>query len=89
MVDRPLKLAINDLNAYPRFERSTGLKCVQSWSARTTWTGILFEELVEDVKPLAKARSVRIDCADKWYEYMSLDEMVEPGVMLLRWRGSR
>ena len=28
MVDRPLKLAINDLNAYPRFERSTRLKCV-------------------------------------------------------------
>lgn len=76
MVDRPLKLAINDLNAYFRFERSTRLKCVQCWSARTTWTRILFEELVKDVKPLAKARSVRIDCADKWYEYMSLDEIV-------------
>ena len=57
MVDRPLKLSINDLNAYPRFERSTRLKCVQCWSARTTWSGFRFEELVEDVKPLAKARS--------------------------------
>lgn len=25
---------------------------------------------------------MRIDCADKWYEYMLLDEMAEPGVML-------
>ena len=77
-----VKLSINDLNAYPRFERSTRLKCVQCRWARTTWSGFRFEELVEDVKPLAKAKSVCIDCADKWYEHMSLDEMVEPGVML-------
>ena len=79
MVEKPLNLSFNDLNAYPSFERSTRLKCVQCRWARTTWSGFRFEELVEDVKPLAKATSVRIDCADK---YMSLDEMVEPGVML-------
>ena len=34
------------------------------------------------MKPLAGATAVRIDCADKWYEYMSLEEMADPGVML-------
>ena len=66
MVDRPLRLSVSDLRAYRGFERSTRLKYVQCWSARTTWSAFRFGELVEDVKPLAEARSVRIDCADKW-----------------------
>ena len=82
MVERPLSLTVSDLRAYPQMEQSSRLKCVQCWSARTTWGGFRFEELVEDAKPLAGATAVRIDCADKWYEYMSLEEMAEPGVML-------
>lgn len=82
LVERPQELTIGRLRAYPQQEQSTRLKCVQCWSARTTWGGFRFGELVEDVRPLAQAKAVRIDCADRWYEYMSLDEMAEPGVML-------
>ena len=32
-------------------------------------------------KPQRKARAIRIDCADKWYEYMSLEEMASPRVL--------
>ncbi|MYC65295.1 MAG: molybdopterin-dependent oxidoreductase [Acidobacteriia bacterium] len=82
LVEKPQRFDLGRLRSYPRVEQSTRLKCVQCWSARTTWGGFRFDELLEDVKPLTKAKSVRIDCADKWYEYMSLDEMAEPGVML-------
>ncbi len=82
MVERPLSLTVPDLRGYPQVDQSTRLKCVQCWSARTTWGGFRFGNLVEDVKPLDGATAVRIDCADKWYEYMSLEEMAEPGVML-------
>lgn len=82
LVEKPQRLDLGRLRSYPRVEQSTRLKCVQCWSARTTWGGFRFGELLEDVKPLAQAKSVRIDCADKWYEYMSLEEMAEPGVML-------
>ena len=82
VVEKPLELGLADLKAYPRVEQSTRLKCVQCWSARTTWDGFRFGELVEAVEPLAAATAVRIDCADKWYEYISLKEMAEPGVML-------
>ncbi len=82
MVARPLRFTLDRLSAYPKFEQSSRLKCVQCWSARTDWGGFRFEELIEEVKPLSGATAVRIDCADKWYEYMSLQEMAEPGVML-------
>ena len=82
MVERPRRLGLDELEAYPQVEQSARLKCVQCWSARTTWGGFRFEELAEEVKPRPGATAVRIDCADKWYEYMSLEEMAEPGVLL-------
>ena len=39
MVDRSLNLSLDDLQAYPRVEQSTRLKCVQCWSAWTDWGG--------------------------------------------------
>jgi hypothetical protein len=36
---------------------------------------------METVRPLKAAKAIRIDCADKWYEYMSLDEMLSPRVL--------
>ncbi len=82
LVEQPRQYSAEALGEFPRFEQSTRLKCVQCWSARATWGGFRFEEILEQVKPQSKATAVRIDCADKWYEYMSLDEMAEPGVML-------
>ena len=82
MVERPQELTVEHLQQFPQEEQSSRLKCVQCWSARTTWGGFRFPELAEQVKPLAGATAVRIDSADKWYEYMSLDEMNDPGVML-------
>lgn len=37
---------------------------------------------MERVKPGKDARAIRIDCADKWYEYMSLEEMLSPRVLM-------
>ena len=82
MVDKPQRFSLDRLRAYPRAEQSSRLKCVQCWSSRTTWAGFRFNQLVEEVKPRAGATAVRIDCADKWFEYMSLEEMAEPGVMM-------
>ena len=37
---------------------------------------------METVKPLKGAKAVRIDCADGWYEYMSMEEMLSPRILL-------
>lgn len=82
LVERPLKLAVADLRKLPQIQQSSRMKCVQCWSARATWGGFRFASLLDIVKPRPKARAIRIDCADKWYEYMSLDEMANPRVLL-------
>ena len=58
------------------------MKCVQCWSSRATWGGFLFADLLDDVKPSPKVKAVRFDCHDKWYEYMSLEELANPRVLM-------
>ncbi len=82
LVEKPRSLAIADLRHFPQESQSSRMKCVQCWSARTNWGGFRFGHLVEAVKPLRTAKAVRIDCADKWYEYFSIDELLGPRVLM-------
>ena len=82
LVDKPQPFTLAQLRKLPQMQKSVRLKCVQCWSARASWGGFRFEEILEAVKPKKNARAIRIDCADKWYEYMSLDEMASPHALM-------
>lgn len=82
LVEKPQKLTVADLRRLPHVQQSSRMKCVQCWSARADWGGFRFASLLDSVKPQRRARAIRIDCADKWYEYMSLEEMASPRVLL-------
>ena len=82
LVEKPQRIPLERLLGYAQVEQSSRMKCVQCWSSRATWGGFRFGELLDDVKPLAKAKAVRVDCHDKWYEYMSLEEMANPRVLM-------
>lgn len=83
LVDKPLSLPLARLRQLPQLTQNSRMKCVQCWSARATWGGFRFASLLELAKPLKTAKAIRIDCADKWYEYMSLEEMANPRVLLV------
>jgi methionine sulfoxide reductase catalytic subunit len=82
LVEKPLELSVDELRELPQVSQNSRMKCVQCWSSRTTWGGFRFEPFLDRVKPKEEARAIRIDCADKWYEYMSMEEMLSPRVLL-------
>jgi sulfoxide reductase catalytic subunit YedY len=82
LVEKPLSLSIDDLGRLPHETQSSRLKCVQCWSARTDWGGFRFGSLLDMAKPLKRAHAVRLDCADKWYEYFTLAQLTSPRVLL-------
>ena len=82
LVEKAQKLELARLGEFEQVEQSSRMKCVQCWSSRATWGGFRFADLIETVKPTAKAKAVRFDCHDKWYEYMSLEEMASDRVLL-------
>ena len=81
LVEKPQSLSLDQLGRLPREKQSSRLKCVQCWSARTEWAGFRLAQLVELAKPKKSARAIRIDCADKWYEYFTLDQALSPRVL--------
>lgn len=89
LVEKPQVFALTDLRRMPQDSQSSRMKCVQCWSARTIWGGFRFGHILETAKPLKTARAVRIDCADKWYEYFSISELLSPRVLFVLEMGGK
>jgi hypothetical protein len=83
LVEKPQALSLADLRRLPQETQNSRMKCVQCWSARTTWGGFRFGHIVETVKPLRTAKAVRIECADKWYEYFSIEDLLSPHALMV------
>jgi DMSO/TMAO reductase YedYZ molybdopterin-dependent catalytic subunit len=83
LVEKPGAFSLADLRKLPHENQSSRMKCVQCWSARIAWGGFRFGHLIEMVKPAKTAKAVRIDCADKWYEYFSIHDMLSPRLMMV------
>ncbi len=78
LVDRPIKLRVADLKHFAMVNQASRLKCVQCWSAKIQWEGFRAGELLKLVRPKKSATHVRFDCADMYYDYVSLDELLHP-----------
>jgi methionine sulfoxide reductase catalytic subunit len=83
LVEKPQQIALPQLRALPAEKQNSRMKCVQCWSARAEWGGFRYGALADLVKPLRTAKAVRIDCADKWYEYFSIEELSSPRLMFV------
>lgn len=83
LIEKPQMLTVADLRRFPQESQNSRLRCVQGWSSRTLWGGFRFGHLMEAVKPARTAKAVRFDCADKWYEYMSIEDMLSPRVLMV------
>ena len=82
LVEKPVSFGVADLRRFPQEKQSSRMKCVQCWSARINWGGFRFGHLLEQAKPRKAAKAVRVDCADKWYEYFTIEEMLSPRVLM-------
>ncbi len=82
LVEKPQALSVAELRRLPQETQNSRMKCVQGWSSRTDWGGFRFGHLLEMAKPAKNARAVRIDCADKWFEYFTLEQILAKRVLL-------
>lgn len=83
LIEKPLALSDADLRRFPHESQAARMKCVQCWSSKAVWGGFRFGHLLELARPKRGAKAIRIDCADKWYEYMSIEDMLSPRVLMV------
>ena len=75
LVERPHSFNIADVLAFPLVSMDARMKCVECWSARAKWGGFRYETLAGLVNPKPEAKWLRVDCADTYWEHVSIEEM--------------
>lgn len=81
LVTRPLTLSFGDVLQLPAVEQVSRMKCVECWSFKAQWGGFAFASLLEQVKPLATATHVRLQCGDDYWEVHSLEDLLRDRVL--------
>jgi sulfoxide reductase catalytic subunit YedY len=76
-------LSLADLLAWPQMEQVSRMKCVESWSFKARWGGFHYATLAERAKPKPEATHIRFDCADGYWEIVSLEELAHPRVVFV------
>jgi DMSO/TMAO reductase YedYZ molybdopterin-dependent catalytic subunit len=78
LVAEPRRLSVADLARIPHITQSSRLKCVQCWSGRVLWEGFRAGELLKLARPKFEARFVRVDCADRYFDCVSMEDLLHP-----------
>jgi sulfoxide reductase catalytic subunit YedY len=78
MVAEPQRLKVSDLARIPRITQSSRLKCVQCWSGRVVWEGFRCGDLLKLARPRWDAGWVRVDCADRYFDCVSVEDLLHP-----------
>lgn len=74
----PVRLKAADLDRLPRVTQSSRLKCVQCWSGRVNWEGFRPQELLRLAGAQPELAWVRVDCADKYYDFVKMEDLLHP-----------
>ena len=78
LTHQPVTLKAGDLDRLPTIGQSSRMKCVQCWSGRVNWVGFRAQELLKLAPPKAEGTWVRVECADKYYDFVSLEDLLHP-----------
>jgi DMSO/TMAO reductase YedYZ molybdopterin-dependent catalytic subunit len=78
LVEKPLKLSLNDLRALPARTQITRHDCVEGWSCIGKWTGSPLSEVLNRAGVKPQAKFVVFHCADRFQDGGDPDDF-EPG----------
>jgi sulfoxide reductase catalytic subunit YedY len=78
LVEETLQLTGADLGRVATVKQNSRLKCVQCWSGRIDWEGFRAQDLLKLTRLKPEAGWVRVDCADKYYDFVKLEDLLHP-----------
>ena len=87
LVDRPLRLSLTDIGAFPQRAQITRHDCVEGWSAIGKWQGPMLVNVLKAAGVRTSARYIVFTCADLWsgapyYESIDLIDAFHPQTIL-------
>jgi DMSO/TMAO reductase YedYZ molybdopterin-dependent catalytic subunit len=84
LVERPGSFSLADLKQLPQAHQTSTFHCVTGWTVNDVrWSGVRFQDLLDQVKPKAGATALRFVSAEEPYvDSLSIQQALEPHAML-------
>ena len=87
LVERPLRLSLEDLQALPGYTRPHTFECISNpvggdLIGNAMWRGVRFRDLLERARPRPQARKVVFRCADGYHTALPLEDVMHPDSFL-------
>ncbi len=88
LFDRPRRLTLADLMAYPALTQAVTLSCISNpvggdLISTSNWTGARLRDVLTDLGLRPEARELSIQAADGFYESVTMDDLMDPRTMLV------
>jgi DMSO/TMAO reductase YedYZ molybdopterin-dependent catalytic subunit len=88
LFDRPRRLTLADLMAYPAITQPITLSCISNpvggdLISTSNWTGARLRNVLVDLGLRPEATELSIQAADGFYESVTMDDLMDPRTMLV------
>ena len=83
LVNTPLEYEYNDvINKHMSYEKVVTLHCVEGWSAKILWEGIMVKDLLTDAKPLPDAKVVIFHAHDGYTTSFPIEYVTDNDILM-------
>jgi len=83
LVDTPAELTYSEVaSGFPAYEKVIQLNCVEGWSAKVLWRGVLVSDLVDSAGPKAAATHVIFRAVDGYSTSLPLEYLRDRRILL-------
>lgn len=83
LVETPLTLKYEEvLSNYKHFEKVVKLNCVEGWSSKLLWEGVLIYDILKNANLKADANTVIFHCADGYTTSLPIDYIRDEKILL-------
>ena len=82
LVEQPASYNYSDLLKLPSYQKVVELNCVEGWSVKALWKGILVRDVLRDVKIKPEARTIIFYAADGYSTSFPLDYVLKNDIIM-------
>ncbi|MCW4009630.1 MAG: molybdopterin-dependent oxidoreductase [Candidatus Bathyarchaeota archaeon] len=82
LVDSPLQLTYSDVLDFPRYQKVVTIYCVDGWSAKILWEGVLVKDLLNAAGAHISAPVVIFYASDGYSTALPLDYIINNDILL-------
>ncbi len=83
LIENPKNYSYDEIvGPFQSYEKVVTLDCVEGWSAKILWEGVLFQDILNEVKPKADAKVVILHAHDGYSTAFPLDYFKDNNIIM-------